>query len=374
LGETEFGFETRGEVPFPARMVGRMATYLGILVVLLFGGVAVYVVVVEWPAARRARDLRRIGDEMRLLAQATRSERGEAATLEAPSRDRALRDAVSAYAEARGGSVVFDLDGHAFTVEGPRGKGRQSMAEIQAMCGFQDPSKWESSIGFSLRRYIPDAIDDVFAAEDQERLSELGPVVAALTEDELRGRLRIHLYNDRSDAKGLATCAIQVGSSMQARVALDGVDLSGIPEADRVRLPESDEALFELALEQTLPNSAPGVDRGEADNVIWLCRPEALFGDAPHLIVASGERLVWTPVEPGDVEARLAALCGASAEQGAMRYQLFAWDGAVLTSETILSHSIRGPETPDYTLSAPPSFYDLLGIVPSTSGTFGVRR
>ena len=294
--------------------------------------------------------------------------------LQAGAQRRALREAIVTYAAGRGGSAIFDADGKGFRVEGPRGAGHMSMTALEIMCRADNRATWDTSIGFSLRQYIPDAMDDALAASAAKRLAKLEPLVRAMSEDELRERLRVVIHSDRTGDAGLATCARPVGSRHEARVVLDGIDLSGLPHEDRQRLSESDEELFELGLAQTLPGDAPSDDAREAAGLAWLCRAAAIFGDAPHLIVASDQRLSWTAVEPGGVEARLVSLCRASSESGPLKNVLFAWDGSTLSSQTIVVHSIIGPNTPDYTLRVPPSFHGALGIQPGPDGSFGVRR
>lgn len=288
--------------------------------------------------------------------------------------EKELRGAIVAYAAGRGGSAVFEPDGQHFMVKGPRGEGRMGMTSLRVMCRPGEQQRWEFSIGLALKRYIPDATDDAFAEAARQRLVKLAPTVEAMTEEELRSHLRVKISRTQSDAAGLATCARALGDSFEARVVLQDIDLNGIPEKDRARLPDTHDALFERALTQTLGEPVPKLGAGEANSLAWLCSPEAIFGNAPHLIVASGKRLVWTPVAPDDVEPRLAALCRASSEKGVAQNVLFAWDGAVLSGETIMVHTIMGPNTPDYTLRVPTSFHAEMGIHASSAGTFGVRR
>lgn len=291
------------------------------------------------------------------------------------SRHRArVREAVRAYVEKRGGTFTLDPDGIGFRVKGPLGEGHERGAALDIMCPPGDEARWETSIGFSLRRYLPDAFDEQVAKAAQKRLTELGPKIAALSEDQLRARLRLSIESTRAPTEGLATCAAPLAGGYEMRVVLDGFDLEGLPKAARARLSETDAELRERALAASLPKSPPAREAGAARSQLWLCRPEAIFGTEPHLIVGEREGLAWIPVEPGDVEARLVALCNRSLETGPMKGSLWAWDGTKLSVETIVVHTIMGPTTPDYTLRVPASFHETLGIHPASDGTFGVRR
>ncbi len=285
-----------------------------------------------------------------------------------------VREAVRAYVEKRGARFTLDPDGIGFRVKGPLGEGHERGAALDIMCKPGDEARWETSIGFSLRKYIPDAFDEQFAKAAEKRLRELGPKIAALSEDELRARLRVSIASSRAPAEGLATCAAPLAGRYEMRVVLDGFDLEGLPKAARARLSESDAELREHALAASLPASPPAREARAASSQLWLCRAEAIFGSEPHLIVGEGEGLAWMRVEPGDVEARLIALCRRSLETGPMKGSLWAWDGTKLSVETIVVHTIMGPTTPDYTLRVPASFHATLGIHPAADGTFGVRR
>lgn len=285
-----------------------------------------------------------------------------------------VRDAVRAYVEKRGGTFALDPDGIGFRVKGPLGEGHERGTALDIMCKPGDEARWETSIGFTLRKYLPDAFDEQFAKDAQKRLAELGPKVAALSEDELRARLRVCIESTRAPSEGLATCAAPLAGRYEVRVVLEGFDLEGLPKAARARLSETDAELRERALAASLPETPPARESGAASSQLWLCRPEAVFGKEPHLIVGEGEGLAWTPVEPGDVEARLVALCNRSLERGPMKGALWAWDGEKLSVETIVVHTIMGPTTPDYTLRVPASFHATLGIHPAADGTFGVHR
>lgn len=285
-----------------------------------------------------------------------------------------VREAVRAYVEKRGGTFTLEPDGVAFRVKGPLGQGREVGAALDVMCQAGEESKWETSIGFVLRKYIPDAFDERFAADAKKRLEALGPTVAALGDDELRARLRVKIVGTRTPKEGLATCAVPLAGRFESRVVVDGIDLDGLPQPVRIRFSESDAALHALALAATLPAEIPDVAAGRASTWLWVLRPEAIFGRTPHLFVVSGRELVWMPVTPGDVEKRLLTLCRAAGEDGPAKYVLWSWDGRTLGAETIVVHTILGPTTPDFTLRVPASFHATLGIHPASDGTFGVRR
>lgn len=286
----------------------------------------------------------------------------------------ALRQAIVGYAAKRGGLVEMDADGNGFHVRGPLGSGRERMTGLDVMCKPGEEARWETSIGFVLRKYIPDAFDEAFAKAAREQLEKLGPEIARLSDDELRARLRVRIVHARTSSEGLATCAVPIGEGYEARVVLDGYDLDGLPRGARARLPGGDRELFAQALDATLPSAPPAPEPGTADTLVWLARPEAIFGSAPHLIAAVGETLAWTAVIPGDVEPRLLDLCDRSGERGPMKNVLWAWDGAKLTRCPLIVHTIIGPTTPDYTLTVPASFHAPLGIHPAADGTFGIRR
>jgi hypothetical protein len=283
-----------------------------------------------------------------------------------------LRDAIRRYVEARGGQIQFDGDN--FTVRGPLGSGRETTTVLSIMCKPGEEDRWETSIGFVLRQYIPDAVHEAMAATAAQRLTELGPQIAALPDDELRAKLRATIVRASRDRKGLATCSRPVGEAFEVRVIVDGFALDGLPSDVRQRLPESDAELLARALDASLADEHPAVELGSGASPTWLARPEALWGSAAHVIVASGEDLVWTPVEPSNVEARLVMLANKSCESGPMKKVLWAWDGQTLSHSTVLVHTIIGTNTPDYTLSLPPAMHGVLGIHPGPDGTFGVSR
>lgn len=287
-----------------------------------------------------------------------------------------LRDAVRRYVEGRGGVFRLDPDPtHGFHVKGPRGEGHERWDLLWIMCKPGQEERWETSIGFTLRKYLPDVFDDKLAEAAAKRLAELAPKIAALSDDELRARLRVDIVSTRASSEGLSTCTRALAGRHEARLVLDGFDLEGLPKAARVRLSdETDAQLHERALAQTLTEPAPAASEGRAASHLWLLRPEAIFGDAPHLAVISGSTLRWMPVVPGDVEKRLLELCRAAGVDGLGKYVLWSWDGAKLGAEPIVVHTIQGPSTPDFTLRVPASFHVTLGVHPAADGTFGIRR
>src|SRR5262249_53141313 len=82
----------------------------------------------------------------------------------------AVGEAIRAYVTERGGSVVFDATG--MTVKGPRGQGREKLTALMIMCSPESRATWKSSIGFSLRKYMPDAVEEMFAKNARERLAK----------------------------------------------------------------------------------------------------------------------------------------------------------------------------------------------------------
>ncbi len=288
--------------------------------------------------------------------------------------DLALKAAVKAYAEKRGASVTFE--GLAMHVKGPRAEGTKTMHALKIMCPEGAEAKWELSIGFTLREFIPDAFDESFAKAAADDLAKLAPQIAALSEDELRARLRAEVNSTRSPSEGLATCARPLTKRFELRVVLDGFDLSGLPAAARGRLSESDDALMQQALAQTL-STPPHVDEGAVKGAhahVWLSRAAEIFGPMPHVIVAEGKGLRWMSATPERSEERLIELARASMASGPMKGVMWAWDGQQLHESAIVTHSIMGPTTPDYTLTLPLAMHPLLSIQASSDGSFGVRR
>ena len=151
--------------------------------------------------------------------------------------DLALKAAVKAYAEKRGASVTFD--GLAMHVKGPRSEGTKTMHALKIMCPLGAEAKWELSIGFTLREFIPDAFDESFAKAAANDLAKIAPQIAALSDEEVRTRLRAKVVSTRSPAEGLATCARPLSKRFEVRVVLEGFELNGLPTAARARLPES---------------------------------------------------------------------------------------------------------------------------------------
>lgn len=288
--------------------------------------------------------------------------------------DLALKAAVEAYAVRRGASVTFD--GLAMHVKGPRGEGKKTMHALKIMCPLGAEAKWDLSIGFTLREFIPDAFDESFAKAAASDLAKIAPQVAALSDEELRARLRVKVVSTRSPSEGLATCARPLSKRFELRVVLDGFELNGLPNATRARLAESDEALMQHAFSQTLstpPRAEDGAVLGASAHV-WLSRSAEIFGAVPHVIVAEGDGLRWMPATRERSEERLVALARASMETGPMKGAMWGWDGHALHESTVVMHTIIGPTTPDYTLTLPLSMHPLLGIQASADGTFGVKR
>lgn len=288
--------------------------------------------------------------------------------------DLALKAAAKAYAEKRGASVTFE--GLAMHVKGPLGEGTKTIHALKLMCPLGEESKWEQSIGFTLREFIPDAFDEAFARAAADDLAKLAPQIAALSEDELRARLRAEVNSTRMPSEGLATCARPLTKRFELRVVLDGFDLSGLPEAARRRLSESDDVLMQQALAQTL-STPPHVDEGAIQGAhahVWLSRAAEIFGSMPQVIVAEGEGLRWMAATPERSEERLIELARVSMKSGPRKGMMWAWDGQQLHESSIVTHSIMGPTTPDYTLTLPLAMHPLLGIQASRDGSFGVRR
>lgn len=287
-------------------------------------------------------------------------------------RVKALHSAIRSYVESRGGQVMFQ--GDAIAVTGPLGAGRERLAMIERMCKPGQQGEWETAIGFCLRKYIPDAHHLALAAKTASRLAELGPQIATLPDQQLRSLLRVRIVRSDAIRTGLAICSRAVGDRFEARVVLDGQEFDGLTPEARARLSESDAVLFEVALAASLPDAVPDVATGQCEGHLWLAQPEQIWGHVPHVIVAVGdEGLAWTHAEPKDIEARLVKLARLALERGPMTGLLWAWDGRNLSCSTVVFHSIRGPNTPDYTLSLPPAFHGPLGIRPGPNGTFGVR-
>ena len=275
-----------------------------------------------------------------------------------------LRAAIREYVEGKGARIELHPDG-SFTVTGPLGSGRERLTALRIMCKPEEPEKWGTTIGFVLRKYIPDAFDDAFARNARERLAKAGPAVEALAPDDLRGRLRVRLCGRRNPSEGLATCAMPLGERYEARVVVDGFDLDGIPNAARAKLAESDDALRDRALDATL---------GKSPIHAWLCRPEGLFGSEPCVIVGDGETLRWIPAVPRDAESELVALGHRAMAQGPMKGAMFAWDGERLHEATCVMHTVMGPTTPEFTIRLPASVAAAMGLSPAPDGSIGVRR
>jgi len=283
--------------------------------------------------------------------------------------DRRLEDDVRAYVAKKGGKVTFE--GDAMVVEGPRGSGREGLAALRIMLGSAKDR--ELSIGFVLRKYFPDRFDDLFEENAQKRLAAESAAIAALPPDELRARLRVRIVSERASKTGLWTAARGVAEGLDARVVLDGFDLDGLPVAARATLPEDDDALFAAALRQTL-GAPPSFEAGQATGHAWLASPRALFGERAVIVAGVGPGLAWFAAEPGGAEAALLGLAEASRADGPLKSVLFGWDGASLSKMVVVAHTIKGPDTPDYTLQVPPAFAARLGLPLDATGSVALRR
>lgn len=286
-----------------------------------------------------------------------------------------LQRAVTDYAASRGGSVTFE--GDVMVVEGPRGEGRERMTALQIMCKPGDEERWPGTIGFSLRKYIPDAFDDAFAESARKELQEALPGIEALSRTELGAALRLKLCSERAPREGLAVASRPIGDRFEARVVVDGFAIDGIPEQSRARLSGDDSSLFELALAQTLPTEAPAASAGECTTPgahAWLCAPDRIFGLTPHVIVGAGDGLAWAEATPAGAEAALVRLAGESLAKGPMKGTIFGWDGSTLTQGVVVNHTIMGPTTPDFTVRLPAPVLAAMGIVADARGDVGVRR
>lgn len=281
-------------------------------------------------------------------------------------RERRLRAFIIAYAEARGGTVRFDDQGRAH-VEGPLGSGHKSLSALRDLVRGRPDSEWEGSVGRVFRAYLPDEFQRAFTEAAADRLSSLGPSVAALGLDELRRRLRVRVGSPRADG-GLVTCARTLSDRFEARIVVDGIALEGLPTADRERLGGTDEELFLSALDNTLEEPPMEAACGQH---AWLCRPGELFGPRPVLAVGDGPGLRWIPID-GQALGDLARLCDRSSTPGAMKAVLWAWDGVgTLVQSTILIHTAKG--SVDYTLHLPHFATAALGVH-APDGRVDVRR
>jgi len=287
----------------------------------------------------------------------------------AARREQRLRTFITTYAEQRGGSATFD-DRGGVTVEGPLGSGHKSLAALRIMLADRPESEWETSVGFVFRAYLPDAFQQAFAKAASERLAARGPEVAALSVEELRQRLRVKIGGASTDDAGLITCARPLSERYEARVVVDGVDLAGLPEADRVRLGGSDDDVFQAALDNTL---GEGPTDAACEEQAWLCRPADLFGTEPTLAVGVGHGLVWIPARQ-EALTELADLCERSVVTGPMKAVMWAWDGEdQLEQSTILVHTIIGPDSADYTVDLPYFATAALGVH-APDGRVDVKR
>jgi hypothetical protein len=292
--------------------------------------------------------------------------------MQAKAQQRKFQQAVVAYAASKGASVEW-LGPNRIRVKGPRGEGEESTTAMAIMCRAGEEAKWNNSIGFCLRKYIPDAFDEQFARMAKERLAKELPALEALSPGELEPKLRAKIFLRRTDAEGLATCAVAIDESHEARVVLDGVDLAGIPSSVRAKLGDSDERLLARALEASLPQP-PEFSAGSAPGHIWLLQPKALWGDRPAVVVGEGEQLSWLPVDPVPAPASIARLAGRAFATGPLKGCMWLWNGERLAEISVLQHTIIGPTTPDYTLRMNPGTAAVLGLTLDARDSVGVSR
>lgn len=173
----------------------------------------------------------------------------------------------------------------------------------------------------------------------------------------------------RPRARALTRAAV----GLDARVVLDGFDLDGLPVATRATLPEDDEALFAAGLRQTLGDPL-AFEAGRATGHAWLAAPRALFGERAAIVAGVGAGLSWVAAEPGAAEAALLGLAEASRADGPLKSVLLGWDGASLSKMVVVAHTIKGPDTPDFTLQIPPAFAARIGVPLDATGSFALRR
>lgn len=282
-----------------------------------------------------------------------------------------LRAEIEAYVKSKGGTVTFDTDGNGMTVEGSLGKGHERLTALRIM--LSSASNREQVIGFALRKYLPDQFDALFEKNANARLDAAAQSVATLSADDLRSRVRIAIKSTRTPSAGLATCARPIVEGYEARVVVDGFDLDGIPEAARARIPEDDATLFELALGHTL-GDPPSFEAYEADAIEWLAAPHGVFGGNPALIGAEGKKLVWASPSPEDASRALARFCDRVVADGPLKGMLFGWAGAKIIKIPMMVHTIKGPETPDFTIDLPPVYCAAFGLTADANGRVLVRR
>jgi hypothetical protein len=280
-----------------------------------------------------------------------------------------LREEIRAYVTSKGGSVTFD-DQNGMTVEGPRGRGYEKLTALGIM--LSSAKDRPLTIGFALRKYLPDQIDAMFEKSAAKRLDEARQAVDALTPEGLRERLRIRVVSTRAPTTDLATCARPIADGYESRVVLEGFDLDGIPATARARLVDDDATLFEIALGRTLGH-APAAERDEVDGLEWLADPARLFASRSVVVAACGTRLVWATAQPEGASRTLARLASRSGETGPMKYVLLSWNGATLERIGVTVHTIKGPTTPDYTLSLSPQLCAALGLGAGEGGKVGVN-
>lgn len=285
--------------------------------------------------------------------------------------EKKLRAEIEAYVTSKGGTVTFDADGNGMTVEGSLGKGHEKLTALRIM--LSSASNREQVIGFALRKYLPDQFDALFEKNANARLDAAAQSVAGLGADDLRGRARIAIRSTRTPSGGLATCARPIVEGYEARVVLDGFDLDGIPEAARARVPEDDATLFEIALGHTL-GDPPKFEALEVDKIEWLAAPHKVFGGNPAFIGAEGSKLIWASPPAEDAARVLARFCDRILADGPLKGMLFGWAGAKVIKIPMMVHTIKGPETPDYTIELPPVYCAAFGLTADPDGHVRIRR
>ncbi len=282
-----------------------------------------------------------------------------------------LRDDIRSYVLSKGGTVTFD-DADGMTIEGPLGSGHQKLTSLRIMLGSRGGNR-ETTLGFALRKYLPDRFDELFEQNAARRLDEARGAIAALSPEALRERLRVAIVSSRASATGLATCGRAVVDGLEARVVLDGFELDGLPSDARSRLVEDDAALFDLALSRTLGAPAD-LDRGEIEGAAWLAAPSRLFGARSVVVAGCGKKLAWVVARPEDASRVLADLASRSLEDGPLKGVLIGWDGSTLARIPMARHTIKGPATPDYTLEIQAALREAFGLAADARGAVGVSR
>jgi hypothetical protein len=235
--------------------------------------------------------------------------------------------------------------------------------------------------GHIIPDWFPVSLGGGFGRPPTERTIPVDPLrelaeLEQLSFASLRARLRVKI--DRLDPGGSRSpLGRLVSPGYEARVVLLGLSDagpgSGIPSSLRARLPIDDHALFDLALDESIPAELPVVTQApgparlwQVPGWIWLCVPDIVFGDQPALIVAGGHGLVWAEVDRHNVEQDLAGLCGLSV-RGPLPLALWTWDGATLAEATMTrtqQEIASGLVESNYVVGLPPSWADATGIDP----------